>query len=99
MVLLAALIVVAALWWTSQQIVGEMRAARDEASRARMLALMELFAPAIAAAQSDPRPFLVGQPRAKMAHQLFPADCAALDRAAGGRFPFTPEQVQAAHDQ
>jgi len=99
MVLLAALVVAAALWWTSQQIVREMRAARDEASRARMLALMELFAPAIVAAQSDPRAFLVWQPLAAIARQLFPADSVALDRAAGGRFPFTPEQLQAAHAQ
>jgi hypothetical protein len=99
MILLGALIVAAALWWAAQQVVGEMRAARDEASRARTLALIELFAPAIAAAQNDPRAFLVWQPLAKIARQLLPADCAALDRAAGGPFPFTPEQAQAAHAQ
>jgi hypothetical protein len=99
MIVLGALIVAAALWWAGQQVVGEMRAAREEAGRARMLALLELFAPALRDAQSDPRALLVWQPLAKIARQLFPADCAALDRAAGGPFPFTPDQVQAAHAQ
>ena len=99
MSVLAALIVAAAIWWTVQQIVGEMRAARDEASRGRMLMLVELFAPGIAAAQRDPREFLVWYPLAKITRQLLPADSAALDRAAGGSFPFMAEQVQAAHAQ
>jgi len=99
MVLLAALIVAAALWWATQQIVGELRAVRDEAARGRMLTLVGFFAPGIAAAQHDPRAFLIWYPLAKIARQLLPADSAALDRAAGGSFPFTPEQVQAAHAQ
>ena len=99
MSVLAALIVAAAIWWAAQQIVGELRAARDEASRGRMLMLVELFAPGIAAAQHDPRAFLVWYPLAKITRQLLPADSAALDRAAGGSFPFLPEQVQAAHAQ
>ena len=99
MILVAALIVAGALWWTAQQIIGEVRAARDEAARARTLALVGLFAPAIEAAQADPRALLVWQPLAKIARQLYPAECAAIDRAAGGAFPFTSEQVQAAHAQ
>jgi hypothetical protein len=34
-----------------------------------------------------------------MARQLFPSESAALDRAAGGTFPFTSEHAQAAHAQ
>ena len=60
---------------------------------------MELFAPAIAAAQGDPRAYLVWQPIATIARQMFPAESAALDRAAGATFPFTSEQIQAAHAQ
>jgi hypothetical protein len=99
MFLIGALVIAGVLWWTAQQIVGELRAARDEAARGRMLMLVELFAPGIAAAQHDPRAFLVWYPLARIARQFLPADTAALDRAAGGSFPFTPEQVQAAHAQ
>jgi hypothetical protein len=99
MFLIGALVIAGALWWAAQQIVGELRAARDEAARGRMLMLVELFAPGIVAVQHDPRAFLVWYPLARIARQLLPADTAALDRAAGGSFPFTPEQVQAAHAQ
>jgi heme A synthase len=99
LLLIAALIIAGTVWWTAQQIVGELRATRDEAARARTLTLIELFAPAIGAAQADPRALLAWQPLAKMARQLFPTDCAALDRAAGGTFPFTSEHAQAAHAQ
>ena len=33
MLILGALIVAAALWWASQQLVAELRATRDEAAR------------------------------------------------------------------
>jgi hypothetical protein len=99
MFLLGALIVGGVLWWTGQQIVGELRAARDEASRARTLALVELFAPGLAAAQHDPRTLLVWYPLAKVVRQLFPAECSALDRLSGGPFPFTPQQVESAHSR
>jgi len=58
-----------------------------------------VFAPAVAAAYNDPRAYLVWQPIARTARQLFPAESAALDRAAGGAFPFTPDAIQAAHAQ
>ena len=99
MILLASFIVAAAVAWAALQIVAALRAAREEASRGRAAALLELFAPAIAAAQADPRAFLVWQPIAKVARRMFPAESAALDRAAGGTFPFTAEQIQAAHAQ
>jgi hypothetical protein len=97
MLLAGAVLVAAALWWATQQMVAELRAARDDASRGRTLALLELFAPALLDAQHDPRALLAWQPCAKVARQLFPGECAALDRAAGAPFPFTPEDLQAAH--
>jgi len=97
MVLLGAVLVAAALWMAAQQIVAELRAARDDAARARTLALLELFAPALRDAQKDPQLLLAWQPCASVARQLFPTECAALDRAAGASFPFSPGAVQAAH--
>ena len=97
MLFAGAVLVAAALWWATQQVVAELRAARAEASRARTLALLELFAPALRDAQADPRALLACQPIATIARQLFPSECAALDRAAGAPFPFSPGDLQAAH--
>jgi hypothetical protein len=98
-ILIASLIVAAAIAGAALQVVGELRAARDERARARQLALIELFVPARAAAQQDPRAYLVWHPIASLVRQLFPAESAALDRAAGGSFPFAPADLQAAHAQ
>lgn len=97
MIIAGAVLVAAALWWVAHQIVGELRAARGEVTRTRTLALLELFAPALRDVQDDPRALLAWQPCAKVARQLFPNECAALDRAAGAPFPFSPEELQAAH--
>ena len=99
MIILASLIVAAAIAWAALHIVAELRAGREETARARTAALLALFAPGVADAQRDPRGFLVWQPIAAIARQLFPSEAAALDRAAGGRFPFTVEQIQSAHAQ
>ena len=100
MILLSALIVAAAIGWAALQIVGEMRAARGGAGAGeRGATLLTLFAPALAATQQDPRAFLVWQPLAKAARQLFPEEFATLDRAIGGTFPFTKERIEAAHSQ
>jgi hypothetical protein len=77
----------------------ELRAAREESARARATALLDLFAPALTAAQQDPRAYLVWQPLAAIAREMFPAESEALDRAARGTFPFTTAQIQAAHAQ
>jgi hypothetical protein len=58
---------------------------------------MALFAPAIAAGREDPRVILSWQPLAVMARKLFPEECAELDRASGTTFPFSADQIQAAH--
>jgi len=55
------------------------------------------FAPAAAAVQEDPRQLLVWYPLAQTSRKLFPDAFAELDRAAGGTFPFTKEQLSAAH--
>ncbi len=94
---LAALLVAAAISWGALQVARELRAARDEHVQARTLAIVELFAPATGAVQSDPRALLVWQPLARMVRQLFPVECASLDRAAGGAFPFSRESLNAAH--
>ena len=94
---IAALIVAAAVGAAAFVIATELRAARAEATRARALTILQTFAPGIEAAQADPRAMLVWQPLARAVRQLFPSECAALDKAAGGSFPFTREQVQAAH--
>lgn len=97
LVLVSALIVAAAIVWLGRAALGESRAARIEVERGRAVQLLQLFAPAIAQAASDPRALLVWQPLATMARQLAPRDFEILDRAAGRRFPFTPDQIQAAH--
>jgi hypothetical protein len=98
-IILASLIVAAAIAWAALRIVAELRAGREETARARTAALLALFAPGVADAQRDPRGFLVWQPIAAIARRLFPSEAAALDGAAGGRFPFTVEQIQNAHAQ
>jgi hypothetical protein len=95
--LVAAVIVAAALWLAARQIARELRASRDEAARARTLAIVQTLTPGIAAAQSDPRALLVWQPIARLVRQAFPNELAALDTAAGGSFPFTTDQIQGAH--
>jgi hypothetical protein len=74
----------------------EMKAAGRRETGERMLAT---FAPGIAAVHADPRALVVWYPLAETARRLHPEVFADLDRAARGRFPFTREQVQAAHAQ
>jgi hypothetical protein len=59
--------------------------------------LLATFAPGVEAVQRDPRLLLVWYPMARAGRKLFPEAFGELDRAAGGVFPFTKEQVQAAH--
>ena len=60
---------------------------------------LTMFAPALAATEQDPRAFLVWQPIAKAARQLYPEEFASLDRAMGGTFPFPRQRIEAAHAQ
>jgi hypothetical protein len=98
-VLFSALTLASVLYWATRQLVTAMRSAREDAARDRALAIVSLFAPALAAADRDPRALLTWQLLAQVVRQTLPADLAGLDRAAGGTFPFTREQIQAAHAQ
>ena len=99
MILLAALIVAAAVVWGARALGADLRAARDARADDRAVVLLQLFAPAVAQAHSDPRVYVAWQPLARTARQLFPAETAALERAAGSAFPFAVADVQAAHAQ
>jgi len=73
----------------------------DEVKRRRYDAtiqqLLATFAPAAAAVQQDPKQLVVWYPLAQTSRKLFPDAFKSLDEAAGGAFPFTKEQLKAAH--
>jgi len=96
MILLAIFIAVVAcaVTWT---IVVELKESRAEAARGRAIALMALFAPALDAAQRDPRALLVWEPLARRARAIAADDMRAIEQASGGPFPFSAEMVQSAH--
>ena len=85
--------------WALWQLVSAVRVIQEREARERSLQLMALFAPGVSAAVQDPRALLAWQPLAATARKLFPEDCAALDRAWGTTFPFSAEQIQAAHSR
>lgn len=95
--IVAAAIVAAAVVLAGRQLAAAIDRSRAEAARGRSAALLAMFAPALAAAEADPRAVLVWQPLAQVARQQHPDAFAELDRASGGGFPFTPERLQAAH--
>src|SRR6516162_14543 len=94
---LAAIVIATALIVSLAQIVSEMRAARQEARRARTLSIVQLFGPAVAAVQDDPKALLVWQPLAATVRKLFPEECGSLDTALGSSFPFNADVIAAAH--
>ena len=100
MTLIAALIVAGAVAWGALQIAGELRASRDRAGRGDQAGRA---AHAVCAGarrdQQDPRAFLVWQPMAKAARQLFPDEFARLDRAIGRHVSILRERIEAAHAQ
>jgi hypothetical protein len=95
----AVVVLAGAMGWSAQRIVAEVKAARDEASRARAITMMHLFGPAMSEAARDPRALLVWYPLAQAARAMNPDVFAAIDRVAQRPFPFSAEQVQAAHAQ
>jgi hypothetical protein len=97
LLVLAVAMLCAAVVWAVLRVVPVLQAEREEAARGRALGLLALFAPGIAAASEDPKALLVWQPLASAARRLFATEFAGLDAAAGGRFPFTAEALQAAH--
>jgi hypothetical protein len=95
--LVSALLVSAAVIAAAFVISKALQPAPADRSRARVLGLLAMFAPAVSAANADPRAILVWQPLAKTARHLFPGEFAELDAAAGGTFPFSKERVESAH--
>ena len=90
--LLAAAAVAYVLW----RISDELQRQRREAT---LRHLLTTFAPAAAAAQQDPKHLLVWYPLAQSSRKLFPDAFKDLDAAAGATFPFTKEQLKAAHSR
>jgi hypothetical protein len=99
LILGSALIVSAAVLVAAIRIATAIQASRPDPQRARALELMAMFAPGLHAARDDPRAILVWQPLAKVVRQLFPEECALIDRAAGSAFPFSDDRLQSAHAQ
>jgi hypothetical protein len=61
--------------------------------------MLTMFAPAVAAAQQDPKHLLVWYPLAQSGRRLFPEAFKDLDAAAGAAFPFSKDQLKAAHSR
>lgn len=62
-----------------------------------ILRIVRTVAPAAAGAREDPRQLLAWFPVARACRRLFPDAFTELDVAFGATFPFSPEDVQAAH--
>jgi hypothetical protein len=90
------LLAAAALAYVLWRISDELQRQRREAT---LRHLLTTFAPAAAAAQQDPKHLLVWYPLAQSSRKLFPDAFKDLDAAAGGAFPFTKEQLKAAHSR
>ena len=90
------LLAAAALAYVLWRISDELQRQRREAT---LRHLLTTFAPAAAAAQQDPKHLLVWYPLAQSSRKLFPDAFKDLDAAAGGVFPFTKEQMKAAHSK
>ena len=95
----SALFVAAAVVWAGLRIATAVQASRLDPVRTRALELIAMFASAGGAAAGDPRAILAWQPLARMARQMFPEEFKLIDQAAGGAFPFSHDQLQAAHAQ
>ena len=98
-ILLSAVIIAGAILWAGVHVGRELRASSERQARLRALDLMALFAPGIRAAATDPRALLTWQPLAAAARQIAPDAFVLLDRASGARFPFSADQMQAAHSR
>ena len=95
-ILLAAGLVLAA---ASLAIIGalflvEMRRRRLEQAIQNLLAAL---GPGVVAARAYPEALVAWAEVARVARGAFPEACARLDAAAGGRFPFSHDLVEAAH--
>jgi hypothetical protein len=96
---LAAILIATAFIVGVGRIVSEMHVTRQDAQRARLLSILTLFGPAVAAVQDDPKALLVWGPLATTVRRLFPEECASLDVSAGSTFPFGADVISAAHSR
>jgi hypothetical protein len=87
----AALVAIAFSIWRAGSILERRR--HDEL----LQRLLATFAAAAASSQHDPAQLLVWYPVAQSSRKLFPDAFSELDRSTGGTFPFTKNQIQAAH--
>jgi hypothetical protein len=97
--LFGAVLIAAAIVWSSIRIVRELSVANAQVGHTRVLTLLSVFAPAAGAIKEDPRTVFAWDALARTARGLFPSEFASLDRAAGEMFPFGSERIQAAHAQ
>ena len=95
--ILCAAIVAAAVAWAGWRV--SIRSADHRGGAGDTARLLALFAPGIAAAADDPRALLTWQPLALTARRLFAQEFAEIDKAAGGTFPFSVAQIEAAHSR
>jgi hypothetical protein len=90
------LLAAAGLAYVLWRIADELRRARRQAALQQLVAT---FGPAAAAGQQDPKQIVMWYPLAQTSRKLFPEAFKDLDAAAGGVFPFTKDQVKAAHSR
>jgi hypothetical protein len=83
--------------WATRQVLAAIQSVREDAGRTRTLQIVALLAPGAREAIDDPRQLLVWHPLAESVRVLCPQECGTIDRAAGRRFPFGDDDVQAAH--
>lgn len=95
----SCLAIAAALVSAGVMVTRELAAVRQESARARTLELLALVGPAAVASADNPRALVAWHPLTAAARVLFPAESEALDRAAGRRFPFSADLIEAAHAQ
>ena len=95
-ILLAAslLLAAASLVVIGTLLLAEMRRRRQDQA---VLHLLAALGPAVVAARADPEALVAWSAVARAARGAFPAASEQLDAAAGGRFPFSGELVEAAH--
>jgi len=99
LLLTATIVAAAAIVVGARLIAVEIRQSHRDAANVRTLTILQTLAPGIEAARSDPRALLVWHPIAQTLRRLCPDEFAVLDGAAGGPFPFPPDQLRAAHAQ
>jgi hypothetical protein len=95
--IVSIMIVALAVVWGLLRIAKAIRSSHADISRDRALGLLALFAPAVAAAERDPRTIVIWQTLARSARALFSEEFAMLDRASGATFPFSDDRLEDAH--